>query len=71
MMMEIIRLDAYSSSMDTFKLLDQQMEKLKDELFLQKAIDNEKYTNLNFEKIQPISKPNNKIIAILVNIQSS
>ena len=32
MMMEIIRLDAYSSSMDTFKLLDQQIEKLKDEL---------------------------------------
>lgn len=32
MMMEIIRLDAYSYSMDTFKLLDQQIEKLKDEL---------------------------------------
>ena len=31
-MREIIRLDAYPSSMDTFKSLDQQIEELKDEL---------------------------------------
>lgn len=35
-----------------YDLNDKVINKLKDELFLQKAIDNEKYTNLNFEKIE-------------------
>jgi hypothetical protein len=52
MMMEIIRLDAYSSSMDTFKLLDQQMEKLKDEL-LEYVDKNSTITESLFEFTRP------------------
>ena len=52
MMMEIIRLDAYSYSMDTFKLLDQQIEKLKDEL-LEYVDKNSTITESLFEFTRP------------------
>ena len=52
MMIEIIRLDAYSYSMDTFKLLDQQIEKLKDEL-LEYVDKNSTITESLFEFTRP------------------